>query len=332
MHLGGIRPESRPLALAALATSQHGVVSSAQLLELGYSSTTIARHRANGRLHRVHKAAYAVGHGALTDHGRCLAAVLASAAGAVASHAAAAWLWGIDARLEPTIDVTVSSRGRRRRGIRIHHSTILCDADLTAYEGIPVTAVPRTLLDIAAERTARALERSLERTEHLGLLELAAIDELLRRCGGHAGRDRLRDGIALYRQPGFFRSGYERRLRMIIERAQVTMPSFNFFVEGQELDAYWESARFAVEVDAYSTHGSQAAFERDHARDERLRLAGIEIARFTTRQIESDPDFVGIQIRERLSRRRMDIGTKSKPDVALSSTSREAVRHPTGAQ
>ncbi len=168
--------------------------------------------------------------------------------------------------------------------------------------------MPRTLLDIAAGRTAWALERSIERTERLGLFDLGAIDDLLRRCGGHAGRNRLREGIALYRQPGFFRSAHERRLREVLKRAGVTLPTFNYFVEGQEVDAYWESARFAVEVDAYSTHSSRTAFERDHERDERLRLAGIEIARFTDRQIASDPDWVGNQVRERLRRRQMEFG------------------------
>jgi very-short-patch-repair endonuclease len=173
--------------------------------------------------------------------------------------------------------------------------------------------VARTLLDLAGERTARALERNVERAEHLDFLDLTAIDDLLSRCGGHRGRHQLADAVALYRRPGFFRSAYERKLREIIRRSGLSIPAFNLFVEGYELDAYWDTARFAVEVDAYSTHGSPAAFERDHARDERLRLAGIEIARFTTRQIDSEPNWVGKQLKARFLRRRLEIGLRPEP-------------------
>ena len=75
--------------IAALATAQHGVVHRRQLRTLGVSDSAIGRRAASGRLHRVHRSVYAVGHTVLGAHGRWLAAVLACRPGAVLSHSSA---------------------------------------------------------------------------------------------------------------------------------------------------------------------------------------------------------------------------------------------------
>ena len=98
--------------LARLAARQHGVVSTRQLHELGYSRNTIARYVATGRLHRVHRGVYAVGHGALSKEGKCLAAVLSCGDDALLSHRSAAWLWGLASRWHLPIDVTRPARGQ----------------------------------------------------------------------------------------------------------------------------------------------------------------------------------------------------------------------------
>lgn len=240
--------------LAELAARQHGVVSSRQLLELGYSRGAISRAAAAGRLHPLHRGAYAVGHARLTAHGRCLASVLACGSDALLSHRAAAWLWGLlsDAPGK-TIDVTVPGRGHRRRGIDVHHAPGLGDLDRAMCEGIPVTAVPRTLLDLAAV-TPRRLPRTLERSDQLGLFDLRAVEAVLDRCGGHSGAGRLRKALAAYREPAFTRSELERRFLRLVDEAGLPAPSVNIFVGGFELDAYWERERFAVEIDGYEFH------------------------------------------------------------------------------
>ncbi len=81
----------RERGLAELARRQHGAVSFAQLRQLGFGRHAIAHRLDQGRLHRVHRGVYAVGHGRLTLHGRLWAAVLTDA-GAL-SHRSAASLW-----------------------------------------------------------------------------------------------------------------------------------------------------------------------------------------------------------------------------------------------
>jgi hypothetical protein len=68
-------------AISALAGRQHGVVARTQLLELGVSGRSIDHRVAVGRLRRVfpgRRAAYAVGHEALTVTARALAAAFAA--------------------------------------------------------------------------------------------------------------------------------------------------------------------------------------------------------------------------------------------------------------
>src|SRR5918996_4736448 len=80
-------------AVAQLAARQHGCVALAQVRELGLSSTGVRSRVAAGKLHRLHRGVYAVGHPALPPRGLWMAAVLACGPGAVLSHRSAAALW-----------------------------------------------------------------------------------------------------------------------------------------------------------------------------------------------------------------------------------------------
>jgi predicted transcriptional regulator of viral defense system len=178
---GRLEGPSQPLA--DLATRQHGVVSARQLRALGYSADQIADAARAGRLLRLHRGVYAVGHRRLDWHSRCLAAVLASAP-ALASHASAGWLWGLLGYEPGTIDLTAPTRRHRKATVRLHHGR-LSERDRAESEGIPVTSVARTLLDLAATLRPSRLERVLERAEELKLFDLGAVDELLARVSHH---------------------------------------------------------------------------------------------------------------------------------------------------
>ncbi|HEU4599706.1 MAG TPA: hypothetical protein VFS26_08160, partial [Solirubrobacterales bacterium] len=78
-----------------------------------------------------------------------MAAVLASSPDAVLSHWSAAALWRIRPNSRETIDVTVAHRSRSSELIRRHIARLPPD-ERTVKAGIPVTSVPRTVLDLAA--------------------------------------------------------------------------------------------------------------------------------------------------------------------------------------
>jgi predicted transcriptional regulator of viral defense system len=105
-----VAPPPLDVRLAALARRQHGVVSLAQLLDLGLSLKGIAERVRTGRLHRIHRGVYALSPARLRSEGYWLAAVLACGPGAVLSHRSAASLWELRPSAAATIDVTVPPR------------------------------------------------------------------------------------------------------------------------------------------------------------------------------------------------------------------------------
>jgi hypothetical protein len=270
-----------------------------------------------GRLHRLHQGVYAVGHRRLSWHSRCWAGVLGAEANevdeivwpAVASHGSAAYLWGLYRYAPERIDVTAPIRRRAKRQFVVHFSSILALEDRGEQEGIPVTSVARTLLDLAIRAAPSQLERLLERAEELELLDLRKIEDVLDRAGGHRGRGRLRRALALYQpDPAFTRSRFEKQFRRLVISAGIVAPSMNYNAHGFELDAYWTELRFAVELDLFETHGSRAAFERDRLRQEELKLLGIETIRVTKPRLDSEPEAVIRNLAVLLERRRRELG------------------------
>jgi hypothetical protein len=289
--------------LSRLADAQYGVVTFRQLIGLGFSKGAIWRMSEARRLCRMHRGVYAVGHTELSRYGRCLAAVLACGDGAVLSHKSAAWLLGLRGDCPRVAEVTVIGHGHRRKGIWTHRVGGLARGDRIELDRIPATSLPRTLLDIAGTGTVRQTESMLERAERLGTLDSGSIDAILRRSHGHPGSGRLRTAAAIYRQPVFSRARSERLFLALIAKAGLPTPALNVFVAGQEVDAYWEAERFAVEVDGWGTHRTRAAFERDPLRQEDLLLAGISSIRVTARRIEREPEEVALRLAQHLGRR-----------------------------
>jgi hypothetical protein len=164
-------------------------------------------------------------------------------------------------------------------------------------QGIPVTSVPRTLLEMAALVEPDWLQRILERSEELRLFHLGPVESVIARNKGHIGSARLRRAIASYKPPVFTRSDTERLLLRLLAEAGVPRPATGFNAEGHELDFYWPELRFAVELDLFETHGTREAFERDRLRDEDLALAGIGTVRITGRRLEREP----VRVIERIS-------------------------------
>src|SRR3954454_13415936 len=110
----------------SLAERQHGVVTRRQLIDLGFSSDSIAHRTGTGRLHRLWAGVYAVGSPRLTQHGHWIAAVLACGHGAALSHESAAALWKMRPGNDRATHVSVpAARAPCRQGLVIHRRATL---------------------------------------------------------------------------------------------------------------------------------------------------------------------------------------------------------------
>ncbi|MGZ6675468.1 MAG: type IV toxin-antitoxin system AbiEi family antitoxin domain-containing protein [Solirubrobacteraceae bacterium] len=270
--------------MSELAVGQWGVVSVAQLRELGVGRSAITRRVNAGQLHRLHPGVYTLGHTALRAEGHRLAAVLACGPGAVLSHRSAASHWGLLRTDQTRIDVT-APRGRHGApGIRLHRSRSLDAQDTTHHGGIPITSVSRTLLDLASTARPSELERALAQTERLRLYDHRAIQATIARNNGHRGTQVL--ARATSRTPKWTKNEWEAEFLDLIRKAGLPEPQTNdaFDVPDHghcEPDYHWPEHRVIVETDGFETHGTRAAFHADRAKDAALTASSYRVLRFT---------------------------------------------------
>jgi len=147
--------------IAWIAAAQHGRTSHAQLCAAGVDRDRIKRWRADGRLHPMHVGVFAVGHCAPSLLADLMTAALAGGSGAVVSHFSAGHLLRILPRRPMLPEVTIpTTAGRTRSGVVLHRVKTLPPADTMRLHGIPLTTVPRVLLDLAPGLSAPGLTRA----------------------------------------------------------------------------------------------------------------------------------------------------------------------------
>jgi len=268
--------------LAEVAARQYGVISTVQLQRLGITHDAVRARASAGRLHRIHRGVYAVGHRALSLEGRCMAAVLTIGGGpaardgsvlsywrAAVSHRSAASLWDLLPPVEAPLDVIVRRAGGRpgRRGIRVHCSRSLAGTEVTLRRGIPVTTPARTIADLRRVLPERDLRRAIRQAEVAGL-PLA---------------DEDRDGT---------RSDLERDFLRLCRRHRLPAPEVNVSLGRDLVDFLWRGEKLIVETDGYRYHRGRIAFQGDRARDLRLKRLGYEVLRISERQVNEEPELV----------------------------------------
>ena len=301
---GKCRSRDADWVIAGLAQTQHGVVARRQLLAEGIGNGAIEDRLARSRLHRIHAGVYAAGHRVLGHRGIWMAAVLACGNGAVLSHRAAGQLWQLLDWTDPSLDVTRSRNFRTRPGITAHRSSLAAD-ERGIVDGIPVTSVPRTILDLAGVLERRQLERAINEAEVRKLDDRLSVPDLLARHPGRRGTAVLRAVLAdLSAGRGTTANEFEALFADLVDDHGLPMPRFNaeLSIRGRFIrpDAVWDRERVIVELDGRAAHGTAAAFEADRERDRILLLEGWRIVRVTWLQLRDAPKAVARDLRELL--------------------------------
>jgi very-short-patch-repair endonuclease len=184
------------------------------------------------------------------------------------------------------LEVTTLRQSASMPTIRVHRSrTLDPEQDVVEHDGLPVTSVARTLLDLADVLSPHGLGRVCHRAEILRL-DLGA----LRRPNGRrtGSLDRALATLA-NAEPQLTRSALEERFLSLLAASDLPLPRTNVQVHGLEVDALWSEQRLVAELDGAATHLTPGAFEDDRRRDAQLQAQGYRVVRFTWRRLVDDP-------------------------------------------
>jgi very-short-patch-repair endonuclease len=278
--------------LSELAARQRGLVTQAQARELGIGPNAVARRLQSGEWVRVLPTVYRLA--AVPPSGRqaALAATLWAGPGSVVSHASAGVLWGIDGVLTTRVELWVPRRLRSDL-VQVHQG-VIANRDRRLLDGIPITSVARTIVDLAAVLDDEPLDAAIDDVLHRGKTTLDALRTRVAAAsvGKRAGASLL---AKLLDERGGRRaaeSRLETRVRRLLHGAGLRpVQQYEVVVAGRRfrLDFAWPDLRVAVEPDGYSVHGARIAFEADRLRWAALTSVGWRLVPVTWRQATREP-------------------------------------------
>lgn len=248
----------RDVRIVELAGRQFNRVSRQQLLELGLDQAAIERRLRSSRLAITeHEGVLAVPpvlqH---DDWGRRMGATLTAPSTFLSLFSgAAAWGFWAPRRAYETVTRPGSGGPRMHGGLLVFRSSTL-DGDCTTLRGIPITSPARTIVDLAAHVSDRALARAVREAVRLGLESAASLTDALARHRGRRGSRRLARALARYTGLPLerARSGAEVRALEILRDARRPLPALNRHIAGEEADLSWAAVRQIVEIDGGPFH------------------------------------------------------------------------------
>jgi very-short-patch-repair endonuclease len=277
----------------ALLRSQGGIARRRQLLAAGVSRRGIDRAVAAGHLRLV--APYIYGPPVPLADDRLRAAVVGLRA--TISHESAALAWGIELVSVPQLPhVTVprNRNGSRPAGVQVCRRDIPT-ADLATVDGLPVTTVLRTLLDLCRHLPLQEAVASVDSALRNGLVSVEELTRALRDLP--AGRGRQRVARALRLMDPASGSVLESVCRVLMAERSLPRPETQYVVRRAgrwvgRFDFAWPDLRLIVETDGFAFHSDRAAYRKDRRRLNSLQLAGWVVLRFSWEDVLHHPDYV----------------------------------------
>ena len=268
--------------LIELAGRQYNRVSRSQLLHLGYSESAIEHRLRIGRLVIDEQGVFAVAPIIDDERARWMGATLTDPE-TFLSHVSGAAAYGYWTMPRDFETVTRAGNGGpvRHGGVLAFRSQTLA-GETTMLGPIPITTPERTLVDLAAHVSQKALARALREAIRLDTTTLESVVDAIGRHRGRRGIARLARSAALYAGLPLARarSGAEVRALVLLREAGYELPALNRRIAGEEADLIWSRHRLIVELDG-------GPFHLDVGEDARKQHAW-EDAGWTVRRIPTD--------------------------------------------
>jgi very-short-patch-repair endonuclease len=275
--------------MARIGGGAHGVVARVELLDAGVTAAEIEHRLAIGALIREYPGVYRVGHRAPSLEARYMAAVLACGEGALLSGRAAGYLFGAIKGPAPPPEVTAPTE-RRVRGVKTHRSRGLGREDATSWRGIPVTTLPRTLVDLAAVLDLDDLARACHEARVRHGTTPGQVEAVLARRPKSPGAAKLR--AILRGDARVTLSKLEKRFLVLLRDAGLPLPQTNCRAGRHWVDCRWPELRLTVELDGYRYHNSRHAWEQDRRREREARARGDDFRRYTYGDVFEQPQLM----------------------------------------
>ena len=286
--------------LAPLATGQHGLAERSQVLDLGATPEMIEAGLRQGLIERVHPRVYLIPGSPRTLKQSLMAACLS--ADGVASHRAAAWLWGLNGPFSGHVEGTIPRRkAPDLRAATIHCSSDLIPDDVTAIDGIPVTKPARTLVDLGAVSPRWDVDAAINTALARRLVTIEGLWMMLARVArkGRSGAGVLRE--CLEWRSAVPDSVLEALFLQVVRDHDLPKPVLQYpvTVNGRQyrIDAAYPEVMLAIELDGADTHISPDALQRDLRRQNDLVEAGFSFLRFPWGDLTLRKPHVARQVR-----------------------------------
>ena len=249
--------------VARIAARQHGRITREQLINAGVDRNRVTRWVADGRLRREHTGVYVLGHPSREAKGVYMSAVLAAGRDVALSHRPVGYLRRVfRGGTPPRPEVTTSAAsGRKRPGIRIHRSA-LHRLDVETIEGIPVTTLPRMLLDLAPRLSPEQLARACHEAWIRHGTSPPMVEACIARNPGKPGAAKLLRAMLA----DVTLSVLEDAFVALLERYNLPAARTNIDVRGDKVDCHWPQLGVTIELLSYRFHASRQAFEADVSR------------------------------------------------------------------
>jgi very-short-patch-repair endonuclease len=249
---------------------QDGVATRTQLLAAGLGEDAIDHRLRTGRYWAAHECVYALG--PLSMRGHLVAALLAGGDVAALCHASALVPYRMRANVV-TIDVALPNKRRDTDTLRFHRLS-LDPGEVTTRDGLRVTTIERTLLDIAA--TGADIRHLAHEAIAKRLTTQAKLKQTAEKHRGDRGAPTLRRVAG---EP-HTRSRLERRFLRFLDETELPPPLTNHLIGPYTVDFHWPQFGLVIELDE-DGHKTELAFEQDRARDRHLVGLGLRVMRVT---------------------------------------------------
>ncbi|MGH8937364.1 MAG: type IV toxin-antitoxin system AbiEi family antitoxin domain-containing protein [Acidimicrobiia bacterium] len=292
-----------------LAERQYGLVTLDQARALGLTDRQVRRKLATGRLRPMDRVVYCLPGLPASWEQSVIAAVLTAGEAALASHATAAYLWGLVGLRPERIEIVMPRWDRAARSFVVHESTDLAPEDRAELRNIPLSGPARTVVDLGAS-APWLVEQALDAGVRKRLLTLEGVARVIGRVGrrGRRGVGVIRPLVeARAHWDGTTESELDDLFRRVLDQGGIPQPTPQWQVHDAEgsfvcrRDFAYADRRVLVELDSEAHHMDRYSFRRDRATQNRTTLLGWRTLRYTWWDLVTRPQEVRAEIRAALS-------------------------------